>query len=406
MHRLNRLPKLTNKIMFRILEKKHIVQNALPPLEFGAKFKGFRKKYNLTFDDVADICGNVQFTSSSGLHRLENGKCKEYAYNQVIQTLEIYLSEWMESRRLPVSEIEETLTGLFPFRSKNMIQNRCELNAAAVKFFGLKADPFDVDRVPSDEEMFTNKELDDIAARVCDAVLYKRFIAVVGAIGTGKTSMKIRVARELAESKQRVHLLYPEFFDMNAVQVGSIASSILEEFDIKPPQSATIRVRRIKQLLTSLEQDDARIALIFDECHRLNEKVLISLKNFWEMTNGGYSRLLGIVLFGQTKFVDTTLRDVKFREIAERVQVVEMPSIEKSARDYLTHKIKAVGGDITELFEPRAIERICSVAKTPLSLGNVANSALMEAFKLEEKKVVSQMLKLPDVARVRNLRAA
>ena len=287
-----------------------------------------------------------------------------------------------------------------------MIQARCELIATAVKFFGLKADPFDVDRVPSDEEMFSNKELDDIAQRVCDAVLYKRFIAVIGAIGTGKTSMKIRVERQLAESKQRVHLLYPEFFDMNAVQVGSIASSILEEFDIKPPQSATIRVRRIKQLLTSLEKDDARIALVFDECHRLNEKVLISLKNFWEMTNGGYSRLLGIVLFGQPKFVEATLRDVKYREIAERVQIVEMPSIEKSARDYLSHKIAAAGGDIDQLFEPRAIQRICAVAKTPLSLGNVANSALMEAFKLQEKQVASGMLTLPDAPRVRSLRAA
>lgn len=379
----------------------------LPESEFALLFKTFRKKYNLSFLEISKLCQDAKFTSVSSLHRLEHGLAGELAYRVAAESLNAYLTEWMEISRFPVLEIDEILTELFPFRSNNiMIQHRCELIAPAIKFFGLKADPFDVDRVPSDDEMFSNKELDDIAARVCDAVLYKRFIAVIGAIGTGKTSMKIRVERQLADSKQRVHLLYPEFFDMNAVQVGSIASSILEEFDIRPPQSTTIRVRRIKQLLTSLEKDDARIALVFDECHRLNEKVLISLKNFWEMTNGGYSRLLGIVLFGQPKFVDVTLRDVAFREIAERVQVVEMPSIEKSARDYLAHKIAAAGGDIDQLFEPRAVQRICAIAKTPLSLGNLANKALMDSFEIEEKQVASRSLKLPDAPRVRNLRQA
>lgn len=383
----------------------------LSQADFAVELKDFRKKYNLTLSNIEDICKGAKFTAKSSLHRLMHGTSQPKYFAQTCLTLNAYLTDWMDSQKYPVAEINEALNKLFPFRNdnNNMIQNRCELTAAAIKFFGLDADPFDVDRVPTDDEMFSNPELDDIAARVCDAVLYKRFVAVVGSVGTGKTSMKIRVARKLEASHQRVRLLYPEFFDMNGVQVGSIASMILDEFDIKPPQSATIRVRRIKELLSSLDKDDVRVALVFDECHRLNETVLASLKNFWEMTNGGYSRLLGIVLFGQPKFVESTLRENRFREIAERVQVLEMPSIEKSAKAYLTHKIAAVGGDINHLFDSRSVDRICSVAKTPLSLGNLANAALMEAFRLEEKQVEAGMLStlnLPDAPQIRGVRRA
>ena len=373
---------------------------------FGQRLKLFLEKHHLSARKFADVCDNRDFTTKSSIHRFVSGNANPNTYERAMLVLEECVRNWMFDQGYSSTRIESDLEELFNFEERDMIVNRCLLTSDAVKFFGLKADPFDVDRVPGDDEIFTDKHLDEVAARVRDAVLYKRFVCVVGAVGTGKTSMKIRIARELAQSRQKCHLIYPEFFDMNAINVGAIAGSILEEFEVKVPRDSTARVRRIKQQLTSLEKDDARVALVFDECHRLNEKVLVSLKNFWEMTNGGYSRLLGVVLFGQPKFVEATLRDSKFREIAERVQIVEMPSIEKSAKEYLTHKIAAAGGDINTLFEPKAVQRICSVAKTPLSLGNLANNSLMEAFKLEETQVVSQMLNLPDAPKVRQIRQA
>lgn len=381
--------------------------NHIPPEEFGKRLASFMTEFGVSVRRLAAICGNQKLLSPSSIYRLKSGTIGEDLYRQILPMMEERLEEWMHDQKWDALEIENLLDRLFPQRKdRTMNINRCILPSDAIKFFGLKDDPFDVDRVPGDDEMFTDKQLDEIAARAKDAVLYKKFACISGGVGTGKTSMKIRIARELAEGKQRVHLLYPEFFDMNALSVSAIASYILEEFQVKPPRDAARRVRKIKEILTSLEKDDARIALVFDECHRLNEKVLSSLKNFWEMTNGGYARLLGIVLFGQPKFVEATLRETQFREIAERVDVIEMPSIEKSAREYLAHKIQAVGGDIDELFDARAVARICSVAKTPLSLGNLANSALMEAYKIEEKQVASQMLNLPDAPKVRALRAA
>ncbi len=383
----------------------------LSPQEFGARLSKFCDRHVISLRHLETLCGNSKNLSRSSLSRILHNEIRpeflRFTFPRVLPLIENALERYLYNCGFDATDINKELNKLFPDRSeREMIANRCELPAEAVRFFGLKQDPFDVDRIPSDDELFTNSDLDKLADRVKDAVLYRRFLAVIGPVGSGKTSLKIRVARELSDTKHEVRLLYPEFFDMNVVSVGAIARYILEEFETKCPADSAARVRKIKSLLTSLHNEDVRVCLVFDECHRLNDKVLSSLKNFWELTNGGYSRLLGIVLLGQPKFVESTMRDYKFREIAERVKILQMPSLQKSAQDYLSHKLSANGGDIELLFEQKALDRICRLAKTPLALGNLTNEALLEAFKLKEKRVMNSMLKLPEMPQVKSFRKA
>ena len=383
----------------------------LVPTEFGKRLKRFSERQRISTRQLESLCGNVKNLSRTSLIRLMNGVARpeflRLHYERLLPKIEAGIERFLYNSGLPFEQAEKELTNLFPDRKeREMIATRCVLPSEAVKFFNLKSDPFDVDRVPTDDELFTNTELDSIASQVKDAAVKHQLLAVIGPVGSGKTSLKVRVARELAVGSEEVRLLYPEFFDMSDVKVGAIARYLLEEFETKCPADSVSRVRKIKQLLTSLRNEEIHVALVFDECHRLNEKVVSSLKNFWEMTNGAYDRLLGIILFGQPKFIESTLRDHKFREIAERMQVVQMPALADSAREYLAHKLAAQGGDIEQLFESKAVERICSVAKTPLALGNLTNEALLEAYKLSEEKVISSMLNLPEMPQVRNFRKA
>lgn len=384
----------------------------LSPAVFGKRLKKFCSRHRIATRQLESLCGNQKNLSRTTLIRLMNNETRprflKLHYETMLAKIERGVETFLYNSGLNFAQAETELINLFPDRKeREMIANRCVLPSEAVKFFNLKQDPFDADRVPSESELFTNSELDAIAARVKNAVIDQRLLAVIGPVGSGKTSLKIRIAREMFDSPpHEIRLLYPEFFDMNAVSVGSIARYILEEFETKCPADSTARVRKIRELLTSMRNEDVRVALVFDECHRLNDKVLSSLKNFWEMTNGGFDRLLGIILFGQPKFVESTLREVRFREIAERIQVVQMPTMEKSARDYLAHKLAAQGGDINELFDPAAVERICRVAKTPLALGNLTNEALLEAYQLRESKITAAMLNLPEMPQMRSFRKA
>lgn len=294
------------------------------------------------------------------------------------------LLDLLRDKGLNHADIAEELACIYELEDFVMIADRCALTPEAIRYFGLKHDPFDVDRLPVGDELFTNADLDSVAGRVRDAVLYQRFVAVVGNIGSGKTLLKLRIDEELQD---KARLLYPEFYDQSEVSVSAIANMILAGLGQKIPRDKGSRVSRIKEVLVQMQQEGTPVALVIDECHRLNDKVISSLKNFWEMTNGRTTRLLGVLLFGQPQFVDARLRDVVFKEIRQRVQVLQMPDLKKQAGEYLHARIAYAGGDFDSLFEKAAVTRIAANATTPLAIGNLANEALMDAMEQEEKRV-------------------
>ncbi|MBX7170182.1 MAG: AAA family ATPase [Pyrinomonadaceae bacterium] len=369
----------------------------LPSKIFAERFEAFRERFGLSYSDLNKICGNSRWTSRSSCYRLCANSMAPQSYREALSRISPTIETWVFQQDLSIEEKEEILVNLFPLWKENKDEmekiNRQELTSAAIKFFGLSKDPFDVDMIPM--EFFTTDNLDEVAKRIKDAVRDRRWVVITGGVGVGKSAMKFRIERELLE-EGNCRLIYPEFFEMSEVQVHSIARSLLEEFEVSVPHDKTSRVRKIRNLLTSLRIDEISVGLIFDECHHLNDKVLISLKNFWEMKDKEYNRLLSIVLFGQPKFIQSTLRDARFQEISERIIHIEMPSIRECAEEYLQHKLELAEGNMAELFEPKAIEKICSVAQTPLQLGNLANLALMTAFAEEETQVLESMLKIKD----------
>lgn len=359
---------------------------------FGERLAGFCSRYKISCRSLSNICDGTRHAfSKSNAYRILNGEGDSSLYQRMMPILAERLELYLIKQGLSPEEVREELDPIFDLQETNMIANRCPLSPEACRFFGLRRDPFDVDHLPFGDEIFTNDALDSAAARLRDAVLYQRFVAVVGGVGTGKTLLKLRVASELESEAGKAKLLYPEFFDMGEVTVHGIANKILAELGQRVPQNKEARVSRIREVLTQMQQEGIGVAIILDEAHRLNDKVISSLKNFWELTNGRSSRLLGVILFGQPAFIEARLRDVRFREIRQRVQIIQMPEMGDCAVDYLRHRIASVGGDADRLFEPEALRRIAVNGTAPLALGNLANGALMDAFGEEEKQVTASL---------------
>jgi type II secretory pathway predicted ATPase ExeA len=361
--------------------------------QFCVGVQNFLDDQKLSLDDLARMATarGVSLSKSSAF-RLVKSRMVPASLKKVRPVIVQAFLAHLETKGLGTAAAETELTRILENKeSENMIASRCPLSPEAIKFFGLKRDPFDVDHLPYGEEVFSNSQLDAVASRVRDGVKYQRFIAVVGGVGTGKTLLKLRVADELAEEGKSL-LIYPEFFDMEEVTVSAIATQILTALEQKVPQDRTRRVNRIKDVLTGMQQEGISVAIIIDEAHRLHDRVISSFKNFWEMTNGKNSRLLGVLLFGQPSFVESRLRDVKFKEIRQRVQVIQMPELNGESVNYLRHRVTTHGGgNLDKLFDAESLRRICLNAATPLALGNLANAALMDAFENEEKHVTASL---------------
>lgn len=356
-----------------------------------AAFKQFLARHDCGVRAFAAFCrANLSKTT---IHRLtlEDSTLSPNFVEQIRPHLINEVRRFCEERGVEPAEITETLSSIFQEEFEPMITERSKLDYDVLDFFGLDRDPFALEADPrSPEEAYTNKDLDRIVRRVEDAIKYQGFIAVIGPVGAGKTSLKNRVADKL-NKQGKTRLLWPRFADMKRLNAGGIVHFILEEFGQKGRARLPLAQRQLEHLLEQMSDAGERVALCFDECHRLDDRTLSALKNFYELGTGGYVKFLGLILFGQPSFKHR-LRDEQFREITERVEIQDMPSMARVAADYLGHRFSLAGGSIDKLFEPAAVEIIASRVSTPLALGNLANRALIEAYKKGEKRVLARFL--------------
>ena len=362
----------------------------------GAGLADFARRYDLSIRKLSAICGGSGYLSKSSADRLIRGVAEIRFFQRVKPLIVEGITRFLSGLGKTHDEIQVELKSIFSEEIAPMIAHRKSLPVEVQQYFHLRLDPFALESDPrTAEEVFACAPLNAVLNRVSDAVNYQGFLAVIGEIGSGKSTLKKRLMSMAAESKGKLHLLWPEFAETECVRSGAIVRFILESFGQKPRQGLVASQRQLTLHLSHLHEQGVRVALGFDECHRLNDTTLIALKNFYELGTGGFEKYLGIILFGQPKFVNDRMQSYDFREIAERLDIIHMPKLAKQAGDYMAHRIRLAGGDVDKLFDRAAITALAAQASTPLALGNLANAALIKAHQLAEKKVLASFINKP-----------
>ncbi|HMV46540.1 MAG TPA: AAA family ATPase [Blastocatellia bacterium] len=384
------------------LKHPNLKEAALP----ANRFQAFRERHELSLRSLAKVFG----LSRTSAHRLCGGEPETHFINRNRAQMEHGARLFLAGRKLSAQGVAQELAELFQTTTEEtpMIIPRCELTKAAMKFHGLKKDPFAYDP-ESSEEYFFPPELDKVYDRAEATVEKRRFMAIVGEIGSGKSTLRHRLQIELS-ADPTVRMIWLESGDFEELRFADLTTLILLELGHTPKRIRIERAYQLTTVLKSLNDNGIRVTLAIDEAHRLSDKALSALKLFWEKgqpKDGGYNRYLGVLLFGQPQ-LETRLQNYQFREVVERLQIERMPKFEKLAGDYLAHRLKAVGGDINNSFAPEAVAELAKQANTPLALGNLANAALMAAYSVKEKRFECGMLDLderePAVRAVRRAR--
>jgi type II secretory pathway predicted ATPase ExeA len=358
------------------------------------RLDAFRRRRALNYHRLWIACGGVAVCSHKIVKQLCTGQpVVAHMEKKLKPVMRVNLINFLTSSGVAEDEAIAEIDQIFD-EGDTMIAPRTTLPAEAQDFFRLRRDPFTSDP-RSRAEVFTTSQLDRVASSVEDAINYQGFVVVMGEIGSGKTLLKKRVVETVEKSSGRLRLFFPAFFDMERVHAGSIVTYLLRKLEQPVPPDLVMRADKLRQSLALLSEQGVRVALAFDECHQLHDRLLSALKNFWELGSGGYDRFLGVVLFGQPQF-EARLRDYRFREICERIDVVKMPSFEKHAWEYVEHRLKLAGGSADELFDRDAVKLLAKQASTPLALGNLCNAALLRAFNLDERKVTAALVKSDD----------
>lgn len=400
-------------------------------------FKKFLAASGLSTRRFGDLCGIGKTT----VHRLaqpQHGGLTPKYVRGITPALLRACRDHLIERSASHDSIHLILTDIFEDAYTPSIVSRAALTPDMLRFFGLSRDPFAAPRKAS--EVFLTPEMERISAILSDAARYQGFACVLAPVGAGKTVIKNLICtasgslagaeaarfrteggspseqppgRRRYEASRETIILNPSFPDISKVTAAGIVHYILESFHIRPRRSLLLAQKQLEDHLAELTTP---VALCFDECHRLSDATLTALKNFYELGTGGFRRYLGLVLLGQPQFA-VRLAWPRFREIAERLAVFELPPFSpEDTENFLMHclrharlcnpatPIADVGSRIADcpnpiseirdpqLLAPEAIRAIASRASTPLAVANLAAAGMTGAYKKGERQVTARFI--------------
>lgn len=359
----------------------------------SAGLSAFAKRYGLSSRQISTICGDsAAGLSKSSINRLLRGEASLSFTEKAPPLIVKGVKQFLKELRVDDFQIRAELKAIFEGELE-MSSPRRVLPIDVQRYFGLRGDPFALTSDPrSPDEAFTSKDIDRLAAQLEDAIRYQGFLCLIGEVGSGKSMTKARLIDVVDRSKGKLNLLWPKFAEMGRVTSGAIVNFVLESFNQTPKRRLVSAQHQLEELLQHYTEQGKHVAIGFDEAHHLNDPTLSALKNFYELGVRGYEHYLGVVMFAQPKFL-SRMEDYRFREISERVEIVEMPELGKTAWDYVSHRISLVGGNAEKIFDREAVRRLATRASRPLGLGNLCNATLIEAWQAQESKVVAAFVK-------------
>lgn len=258
------------------------------------------------------------------------------------------------------------------------------------RHFKLFRNPFVAD-VEKSADIYRSDEHRYIEAAMLDAAKHGGFLAIVGEVGSGKTTMRREVMEQLRK-ETNVMVIFPQIIDKSRVTASSICDAIILDLsEEKPRVKLEQKTRQVQRLLMDRSRAGYQACLIIEEAHDLNTQTLKYLKRFSELEDG-YKKLLGIILIGQTELKNmfNESQHVEMREVIRRVQVAEIRGLNGNLKDYLKLKFKRVGGDIEKIMDDAAI---AALGKR-LTMNDARNKAVSHAYPLLVNNYVARAMNL------------
>ncbi|QQC83020.1 AAA family ATPase [Acinetobacter bereziniae] len=296
-----------------------------------------------------------------------------------------------------------------------MLLRKQTLSQEAKKIFKL-FNNFFTDDIQDASELFSNPDINYVRESMWQAAKgNSTFIAVVGQSGSGKTTLHQEFMDRIEREKESVIVIKPHVLGSEADDIkgktlksGHIAEAILRAINptIQIKRSAELRFQQVEQTLTESKRAGQHHVLLIEEAQSLPIQTLKHLKRFSELKNG-FKPLLSIILIGQDELKHKLSEtNPEIREVVQRCEIVTLePFTQNSLIDYLAHRCKTNGRQLSEFIDQTGLDAICTrltrnVGRNnqhesllyPLAVGNLITGALNVAADLGESMVTGDLV--------------
>lgn len=292
-----------------------------------------------------------------------------------------------------------------------MLLPKHSLTPATCRHFGLLVDPFS-NELHSAQDVFLSPGLRYVRESLWQHVRHGGLLALVGESGSGKSTALGALRERLREEERDCVLIEPSVLYMEendrkgkTLKSAAIVQAILSTLapTLTARRDAEARARQMQQLLCSGHRAGRRHLLVIEEAHCLPTATLKHLKRFAELKDG-MAPLLSILLVGQTELARRLrLNPAELRELAQRIDVIELPPLGREWADYLAFKFSRAGLPVERILTAQGAqalrERLAPAGSAapsqlyPLALANLLRAAMNLAASLGAPRVDADIVK-------------
>lgn len=298
-----------------------------------------------------------------------------------------------------------------------MLLRAQRLSAEERQHFNLFADPFR-NEIHGHDDLYLTQGMRHVREAMWQAALHGGFLAVVGESGSGKSMLRRDLIERVEREGERITVIEPYVLGMEdndkqgkTLKAADISGAIIGALDPlgKPRRDTQARFRQVHELLQASHRAGAKHLLIVEEAHSLPVPTLKHLKRFLELEHGGFTRLLGIVLLGQSELGHRLSEtDPNVREVVQRCEVLRIHPLDGRLQEYLRHKFRRQGAEMDAILAPDAVQAVQECLTVvprgrrnahpvslvyPLAVGNLVTGAMRKAARIGMPVVTGDLVR-------------
>ena len=254
-------------------------------------------------------------------------------------------------------------------------------------FYNLKQQPFHI--TPDLRFIYlseTHKQA--LASMIYGIQKREGFVAIIGAVGLGKTTIVRAFLEKAASSGLKVIYLFHA-----SVRFTDIVKAIYRDLDLELVTTDLIEMMNGLHLaLIELHRQGKTIVLIIDEAQTMSIETLANLRMLSNLETQT-EKLIQVVLVGQPELEELLEKD-ELRQLRQRIVVRSQiaPLGPEESYAYIAHRLAVAGLEKPTIFSQRAFDIIVKEAKgVPRMLNVLCNNALIAGFRRGKNPVTASI---------------
>lgn len=251
------------------------------------------------------------------------------------------------------------------------------------KYFGFKERPFQL--VPNPAYLFLSRSHEEAMAHLSYAVSQgDGFIAIIGEVGTGKTTLCRAFIDSMEASGEIAYIFNPK---LSAVE---LLESVCDEFAIPIRGAKTTKalIDLLNRFFLEKKAAGRQVMLIIDEAQNLSREVLEQIRLLSNLETDT-EKLIQIVLVGQPE-LDDMLAEKKLRQLSQRISLScrLAPLTLQETEHYIQHRIRIAARKNGIAFTASAYRKIHAYSQgIPRRIHIVCDRALLVAYVANREKI-------------------